>query len=99
MSISHSLIKIIEVAIDILIKVSGTDMRLHGNRNVPDQPVLYVINHFTRLETILMPYIIIKNIKKYPISLAHHSFFSGGMSTFMDKVGSISTTDPNRDTI
>jgi esterase/lipase/1-acyl-sn-glycerol-3-phosphate acyltransferase len=99
MSISNSLIKIIEVAIDILIKVSGTDMRLHGNRNVPDQPVLYVINHFTRLETILMPYIIIKNIKKYPISLAHHSFFSGGMSTFMDKVGAISTTDPNRDTI
>ncbi|MGA2782690.1 MAG: alpha/beta fold hydrolase [Smithella sp.] len=99
MNISNSLIKIIEVALNTLIKVSGTDIRLHGVENVPDQPVLYVINHFTRLETILMPYIIIKNIKKYPISLADHSFFSGGMSTFMDKVGAISTTDPNRDTI
>jgi len=98
-NISNSLIKIIEAALSTLIKVSGTDIRLHGNQNVPDQPVLYVINHFTRLETILMPYIIIKNIKKYPISLADHSFFSGGMSTFMDKVGAISTTDPNRDTI
>jgi len=99
MNISNSLIKIIEVALDILIKVSGTDIRLHGNHNVPDQPVLYVINHFTRMETILMPYIIKKNIKKYPISLADHSFFNGELSTFMDKVGAISSTDQNRDTI
>ena len=76
MNISNSLIKIIELALDTLIKISGSDIRLHGNRNVPDQPVLYVINHFTRLETILMPYIIIKNIKKYPISLADHSFLA-----------------------
>ena len=99
MNISVSLIKTIEVALATLIKVSGTDIRLHGTENVPDQPVLYVINHFTRLETILMPYIIKKSIKKYPISLAHHSFFSGEMSTFMDKVGAISTIDPNRDKI
>ncbi|PKN37982.1 MAG: hypothetical protein CVU62_09715 [Deltaproteobacteria bacterium HGW-Deltaproteobacteria-2] len=99
MNISVSLIKTIEVALATLIKVSGTDIRLHGTQNVPDQPVLYVINHFTRLETILMPYIIKKSIKKYPISLAHHSFFSGEMSTFMDKVGAISTVNPNRDKI
>jgi esterase/lipase/1-acyl-sn-glycerol-3-phosphate acyltransferase len=99
MNISVSLIKTIEVALTTLIKVSGTDIRLHGTENVPDQPVLYVINHFTRLETILMPYIIKKSIKKYPISLAHHSFFSGEMNTFMDKVGAISTIDPNRDKI
>jgi len=99
MNISISLIKMIEVALGTLIKVSGTDIRLHGTENVPDQPVLYVINHFTRLETILMPYIIKRNIKKYPISLAHHSFFSGDMITFMDKVGAISTTDQNRDKI
>jgi esterase/lipase/1-acyl-sn-glycerol-3-phosphate acyltransferase len=99
MNISNSLIKTIEVALDTLIKLSGADIRLHGTENVPDQPVLYVINHFTRLETILMPYIIKKSSKKYPVSLAHHSFFSGDMSTFMDKVGAISTTDPNRDKI
>jgi esterase/lipase/1-acyl-sn-glycerol-3-phosphate acyltransferase len=99
MNISISLTKIIEVALDTLIKISRTDMRLHGTGNVPDQPVLYVINHFTRLETILMPYIIKKISKKYPVSLAHHSFFNGEMKTFMDKVGAISTTDSNRDKI
>jgi esterase/lipase/1-acyl-sn-glycerol-3-phosphate acyltransferase len=99
MNISNSLIKIIEVALDTLIKISGTDIHLHGSENVPNHPVLYVINHFTRLETILMPYIIIKISKKYPVSLADHSFFNGELSTFMDKVGAISTTDPNRDNI
>ena len=75
MNISNDLIKIIEVALDTLIKASGMDIRLHGIENVPDQPVLYVINHFTRLETILMPYIIKKNHKKYPVSLAASIFF------------------------
>ena len=79
MNISNSLINIIEAALDTLIKASGMDLRLHGLENVPDQPVFYVINHFTRIETILMPYIIKKNIKKYPVSLADKSFFSGKM--------------------
>lgn len=99
MNISASLVHLIEVALDTLIKTTGTDIRLHGVENVPAQPVLYVINHFTRMETILMPYVIKKNIKRYPISLAHHSFFSGELGTFMDKVGAVSTNDPNRDRI
>jgi esterase/lipase/1-acyl-sn-glycerol-3-phosphate acyltransferase len=99
MKISNDLINIIEAALDTLIKASGMDLRLHGLENVPDHPVLYVINHFTRIETILMPYIIKKNIKKYPVSLADKSFFNGRMGEFMDKVGAISTADPNRDKI
>ncbi|MFZ1980946.1 MAG: alpha/beta fold hydrolase [Smithella sp.] len=99
MKISNDLINIIEAALDTLIKASGMDLRLHGLENVPDHPVLYVINHFTRIETILMPYIIKKNIKKYPVSLADKSFFNGRMGEFMDNVGAISTADPNRNKI
>ena len=75
MNISNALIKTIMITLDTIIKASGTDIRLHGTEGVPDQPVLYVINHFTRMETILMPYVIKKSIKKYPISLADSSFF------------------------
>ena len=99
MNISSDLIKIISFAIDTLIKAASIDIRLHGLENVPDQPVVYVINHFTRLETVLMPYIIKKNINKFPISLAAQSFFSGRMKDFMDNVGAVSTADPNRDKI
>lgn len=97
MNISNTLIKTTMITLDALIKASGTDIRLHGTEKVPDQPVLYVINHFTRMETILMPYIIKKSIKKYPISLADQSFFGGKMGDLMDKYGAISTANPNRD--
>ena len=99
MNISNTLIKTITITLDTIIKASGTDIRLHGTEGVPDQPVLYVINHFTRMETILMPYIIKKSIKKYPISLADSSFFGGKMGELMDRLGGISTEDPNRDTL
>ncbi|MGD0020703.1 MAG: alpha/beta fold hydrolase [Smithellaceae bacterium] len=99
MNISNTLIKTIIVTLDVVFKASGTDIRLHGTEGVPDQPVLYVINHFTRMETILMPYIIKKSIKKYPISLADSSFFGGKMGELMDRLGGISTEDPNRDTL
>lgn len=99
MKISDELIKIIVVALDALIKASGIDIRLHGMENVPKQPVVYVVNHFTRLETFLMPYIIKKQTSKDTVSLAHESFFKGRMGEFLDNVGAVSTADPNRDKI
>jgi esterase/lipase/1-acyl-sn-glycerol-3-phosphate acyltransferase len=99
MNISNTLIKTIMVTLDAIIKASGTDIRIHGAGSVPDQPVLYVINHFTRMETILMPYVIKKSIKKYPLSLADSSFFGGKMGDLMDRLGGISTANPNRDTL
>jgi esterase/lipase/1-acyl-sn-glycerol-3-phosphate acyltransferase len=99
MHISNDLVKIIVSAIDTVIKTAGIDIRLHGIENVPDQPVVYVVNHFTRLETGLMPYIIKKHIKKDAVSLAAQYFFEGKMKNFMDNVGAVSTADPNRDKI
>ncbi|MBN1470251.1 MAG: alpha/beta fold hydrolase [Syntrophaceae bacterium] len=99
MKISEDLINIIELAVDTLIKAAGIDLRLHGMENIPDQPVIYVVNHFTRLETVLMPYIIKKHFKKYSVSLAHESFFSGRMKEFMDNVGAVSTADPDKNKI
>jgi len=99
MNISNDLINIIETAIDTLIKTAGIDIRLHGIEKIPDQPVVYVVNHFTRLETGLIPYIIRKHIKKYPVSLAAQYFFDGKMKEFMDNVGAVSIADPDRDKI
>jgi esterase/lipase/1-acyl-sn-glycerol-3-phosphate acyltransferase len=99
MNISNPMINTIKVALDLIFKASGTDIRVHGKENVPDQPVLYVPNHFTRIETVMMPYVIKKYIKKYPISLADSSFFVGKLGEIMDRGGAVSTTNPNRDTI
>ena len=99
LNISNAMIRSIMVAMDVVFKASGTDVRLHGMENVPDQPVLYVVNHFTRMETVIMPYVIKKYIKKYPVSLADSSFFTGKLGEIMNRGGGISTTDPNRDKI
>ena len=99
MNISNAMIETISAALDVIFKASGTDIRLHGYKDVPDQPVIYVINHFTRMETIMMPYVIKKYIKKYPISLADSSFFTGKLGEIMNRGGAVSTADPNRDSI
>ncbi|MGB5219253.1 MAG: alpha/beta fold hydrolase [Smithella sp.] len=99
MNISDDLLNVVATAIDTLIKTAGIDVRLHGIEKIPDQPVVYVVNHFTRLETGLIPYIIRKHIKKYPVSLAAQYFFDGRMKEFMDNVGAVSIADPNRDKI
>ncbi len=76
--ISNALIRSIMIALELIFKASGTDVRVHGIQNVPDQPVLYVVNHFTRMETVIMPYIIKKHLGMFPLSLADASFLPAG---------------------
>lgn len=97
--ISPSLIGLIEVSLDALIRAVGIDIRLHGLQNVPNEPVVYVINHFTRVETVLMPYLIKKHVHKFPLSLAAEMFFDGENAVWMKKLGAVSTADPERDEI
>ena len=99
LNISNAMIRSIMLALDVIFKASGSDVRMHGVQNVPDQPVLYVVNHFTRMETIIMPYVIKKYIQKYPISLADSSFFAGKLGEIMNRGGAVSTADPRRDKI
>ncbi len=99
MELSNRMIKTIMVSLDALTQAARMDIRVHGKENVPDQPVLFVVNHFTRMETILMPYIVKKHIKKFPVSLADKGFFGGKMGDFMSRLGAVSTADPQRDTI
>ena len=99
MEISKLLTKTISLTLDGIFKASDADIRVHGVENIPEQPVLFVINHFTRMETVIVPYVLNKFAGLYPISLAHYSFFSGAMGNIMPKLGAISTKDPDRDKI
>ncbi len=94
---SNFLLKIAKLAIDALLKFSRADVRVHDEDRITKQPSIYVINHFTRLETFVMPYMLHKLTGKNTLSMAHYSFFSGAFGTFMTKVGAISTRDPDRD--
>lgn len=96
MEISNFLLKMTGAAINAIIKTTNASIRTHDEDRIPKGPVLYVINHFTRMETFFLPYIINKLTGKVVLSLAHHSFFGGAFGRYLNKIGAISTADTDR---
>ncbi|MGE5258556.1 MAG: alpha/beta fold hydrolase [Hyphomicrobiales bacterium] len=85
------------LAIKAISNLSKARIHLHGEENIPGGPMIFVINHFTRIETFLLPYLI-HQLTHVPVwSLADAEFFRGSFGRFLDQVGAVSTRDPDRD--
>jgi len=77
-------------------RLSKASVHVHGEENIPDGPVIFAVNHFTRLETHLLATEFYRLTGKPVLSLAHHSLFTGVLGSYLEKVGAVSTKDPNR---
>jgi esterase/lipase/1-acyl-sn-glycerol-3-phosphate acyltransferase len=85
------------LAVKAITNLSKANISCYGEENIPDGSKIFVINHFTRLETFLMPYVIFK-LTGIPVwSLASYEFFKGALGAYLEKVGAVSTKNPNRD--
>lgn len=87
------------LAMGLLEKILGSQIEVEGIENIPQKPVLFVSNHFTRSETFVVPYIIHKYTKRQVRCLADRGLFSGFLGRFLKSVGAVSTRDPKRDLI
>jgi esterase/lipase/1-acyl-sn-glycerol-3-phosphate acyltransferase len=85
------------LAIKLLSRLSKASIVLHGKENIPTGPTIFVVNHFTRVETFLLPAYIYNLTGKPVLSLAASSLFKGGLAKFLRLVGTVSTADPKRD--
>ncbi|MGD1999649.1 MAG: alpha/beta hydrolase [Desulfobacterales bacterium] len=83
--------------IKTITELSKAKVKLYGIENIPSGSVIFVLNHFTRMETFLMPYMIFK-LTQIPVwSLASYEFFKGAFGAYLEKVGAVSTRNPERD--
>jgi len=84
--------------IGIVRKLSGANITISGEE-IPQSPVLYVANHFTRFETFVLPHILYEKYGRVSRSLADDEVFVGLLGKFMRSVGTISNKNRNRDCI
>jgi esterase/lipase/1-acyl-sn-glycerol-3-phosphate acyltransferase len=74
-------------------------VQVHGREQIPKGAIVFVVNHFTRIETLLLPYHIFL-LTGVPVwSLADASFFDGPLSGILDMMGAVSTRSPDRDRV
>lgn len=79
---------------------SKAHIKLSGEKNIPDGSVIFTANHFTRIETIFLPYHIHNITKKEVWSLAAAELFDVPvLQGFLKNLGAVSTRDPDRDKV
>ncbi len=87
------------LAIKKLSQLSKLNINIHGEENIPHGSIVFVANHFTRIETLFLPRQL-NELTGIPIwSLADYSLFKGPLAAIFDKLGVISTRDPDRDNL
>lgn len=87
-------------ALDIATKLIKSNIRVHNIDEIKDDmAIVYVVNHFTRIETVLLPYVLHKYTGKEIWSLAAAELFAGRIGQYLLSMGNVSTQDPDRDRI
>jgi len=85
------------LAVKTLSKLSKARINIHGKENISEGSKIFVVNHFTRIETLFIPYHIHQLIGIPVWSLADYGLFKGSLGVLLDRVGAVSTRNPNRD--
>ncbi len=85
------------LAISLLERIIKARFQVSGLDNLQPGPTLFVINHFTRAETFLIPHVILKYGGDFVRTLADDALFVGRFGEYLERLGVMSTNEPHRD--
>lgn len=85
------------LAIKTLSGLTRARLSVHDQQNIPDGPIVFVVNHFTRIETFLLPYHLHRLTGTHVWALAAAELFVGKFGRYLEHLGAVSTRTPDRD--
>ncbi len=85
------------VFIEGLLRISKVKMVVNGIEKVPKKSAIFLSNHFTRIETLILPYIIYTRLGILPRILTATQIFEAMPKEFMESVGAVPVNFPDRD--
>ena len=85
------------LAIKTISGLTRARLNIHGAENLPEGPTIFVVNHFTRIETFLLPYHLHRLTGTTVWALASAELFVGKLGRYLEQVGAVSTKSPDRD--
>ena len=85
------------LAIKTIAGLTRARMNIHGADNIPHGATIFVVNHFTRIETFLLPYHLHRLTGRPVWALAAPELFVGKFGRYLEQLGAVSTQSPHRD--
>lgn len=83
--------------LSLLEKILDANIQIKGIENIPlNNPKMFVANHFTRTEAMLVPYALYNITKKKVGVIADDSLFKSYFGTFLENLGAMKKSNPNR---
>lgn len=77
---------------------SKAEIKISGQQNIPEGSIIFTANHFTRVETVFLPFHIHNITQKQVWSLAAAELFDVPvLKGILDNLGAVSTKNPLRD--
>jgi esterase/lipase/1-acyl-sn-glycerol-3-phosphate acyltransferase len=97
--ISQLRVKLASLFIDGILRLSRARLVVKGLDRVPDRSVIYVSNHFTRTETLLLPYVIFRRKEVVPRIITARYVLDAVGRKLLEGVGSVSIDIPDLDDV
>ena len=83
--------------LSLLEKILDANIEIKGIENIPkNNPRIFIANHFTRTEAMLIPYTLYNLTGKKVGVIADDSLFKTYFGNFLTKLGAMKKSNPNR---